>query len=350
MEHPTRPTAGPATYLPKAETGRTLPADRTVLLVIDPVNDFLSEGGAAWEMTKGTVEKNNVIPNLKRAIDGARSQGIPVLFGPMAYTEEDYAQHHLQKRSGINRLMFEKRMFLAGSWGADFHPEIQPQAQDIVLLPHKSCDVFQTDLAGHLESRGITHLVIAGMTANLCCESTGRHGTEAGYDVTSRRRHRRRRPARVRSRHPHQLPPDCQRRHHRRRLPGQHRTPGRARRRSRRHGARLRRRRDWQRKESGERRRRPGLPGSRAGPAQERRVHPPRRRGAAQRYRRVHQPAQTDSGQDALDRAAHGRHDQRQTGPAGRRRGQALRLLRPHGPGLSRRVACRNCPIYVGLI
>ena len=173
-----------ATYLPKAETGRSLPADRTVLLVIDPVNDFLSEGGAAWEMTKGTVEKNNVIPNLKRAIDGARAQGIQVLFGPMAYTEEDYAHHNLQKRSGINRLMFENKMFLAGSWGADFHPELLPQAQDIVLLPHKSCDVFQTDLAEHLESRGITHLVIAGMTANLCCESTGRHGTEAGYDVT----------------------------------------------------------------------------------------------------------------------------------------------------------------------
>jgi len=183
MEPIPRPQSA-ATYLPKGETGRSLPADRTVLLVIDPVNDFLSEGGAAWELTKGTVEKNNVIPNLKRAIDGARAQGIQVLFGPMAYTEEDYAQHHLQKRSGINRLMFENKMFLAGSWGADFHPELQPQAGDIVLLPHKSCDVFQTDLAEHLESRGITHLVIAGMTANLCCESTGRHGTEAGYDVT----------------------------------------------------------------------------------------------------------------------------------------------------------------------
>jgi hypothetical protein len=31
---------------------------------------------------------------------------------------------------------------------------------------------------------GITHLVIAGMTANLCCESTGRHAMEAGFDVT----------------------------------------------------------------------------------------------------------------------------------------------------------------------
>lgn len=154
------------------------------MLVIDPVNDFLSEGGAAWDMTKGTVEKNDVVANLKRVIEGARAAGIPVLFAPMAYTEEDYASHELQRRSGINRIMFERKMFLAGSWGADFHPQLQPLAKEVVLLPHKSCDVFQTDLQGHLERLGTTHLVIAGMTANLCCESTGRHAMEKGYDVT----------------------------------------------------------------------------------------------------------------------------------------------------------------------
>ena len=53
-----------------------------------------------------------------------------------------------------------------------------------MLLPHKSCDVFRTDLPGHLRRLGIPHLVIAGMTASLCCESTGRHAMEEGYDVT----------------------------------------------------------------------------------------------------------------------------------------------------------------------
>ena len=175
---------GGATYLPKNEDGISYPPERTALLVIDPVNDFLSEGGAGWELTKRTVEMNDVIGHLKHAIDRSRSQGIPVLFGPMAYTEEDYAHEQLQRRSGINRLMFERKMFLAGSWGADFHPDLQPREGDTVLLPHKSCDVFQTDLAEHLDRKGITHLVIAGMTANLCCESTGRHAMEAGFDVT----------------------------------------------------------------------------------------------------------------------------------------------------------------------
>lgn len=170
--------------MPKQESGITFPVDKTALLVIDPVNDFLSEGGAAYELTKNTLKLHNMVDHLRKTIEGARAKGIPVLFGPMAYTEDDYADEKLQKRSGINRMMFETKMFLAGSWGADFHPDIQPQQSDVVLLPHKTCDVFRTDLPEQLQRMGITHLVIAGMAANLCCESTARHAIEDGYDVT----------------------------------------------------------------------------------------------------------------------------------------------------------------------
>jgi nicotinamidase-related amidase len=175
---------GKATYLAKDQDTVAFPPGKTALLVIDPVNDFLSEGGAGYEMTKSTLKMVGVIENLKTAIEGARQRGIPVLYGPMAYTEEDYAEHQLHRKSAINRVMYEHKMFLAGSWGADFHPELKPQEGDIVLLPHKTCDVYETDLPEHLGRLGITHLVIAGMTANLCCESTGRHAMEKGYDVT----------------------------------------------------------------------------------------------------------------------------------------------------------------------
>ncbi len=173
-----------ATYLLKREARLTFPPGCTALLVIDPVNDFLSEGGAAWDMTETTVKLHDVVSHLKDAIEGAREHGVPVLFAPMAYTEEDYANEELQRRSGINRLMFERKMFLAGSWGADFHPELRPHPEETVLMPHKGIDVWQTDLPEHLQRLGTTHLVIAGMTANLCCESTGRHAMEEGYDVT----------------------------------------------------------------------------------------------------------------------------------------------------------------------
>jgi ureidoacrylate peracid hydrolase len=173
-----------STYLPKEEQQYSYPTGKTALLVIDPVNDFLSEGGAAWELTKSTVKLHDVVGNLKRAIEGARAERVPVIFGPMAYTEEDYADNKLHRRSGINRPMYERKMFLAGRWGADFHPALQPLNTDIVLLPHKGTDVFETDLPDYLQKMGITHLVIVGMTASLCCDSTGRHAAEAGYDVT----------------------------------------------------------------------------------------------------------------------------------------------------------------------
>ncbi|MDP9380062.1 MAG: cysteine hydrolase [Chloroflexota bacterium] len=175
---------GRAVYLPGRDAGLGLSPQRTALLVIDPVNDFLSEGGAGWDLVKNTVRLHDVVGNLRCAIEGARERGVPVLFGPMAYTEQDYTDKQLHRRSGINRLMFERKMFLAGSWGADFHPDLRPREEETVLLPHKGIDVFETDLPDHLQRMGITHLVIAGMTAGLCCESTGRHAMEEGYDVT----------------------------------------------------------------------------------------------------------------------------------------------------------------------
>ncbi len=172
------------TYRLRGERATGFVPEQTALLVIDPVNDFLSEGGADWDMARSTVEKHDVVGHLKQAIEGARQRRIPVLFAPMAYTAEDYEDEQLQRRSGINRVMFEKKMFLAGSWGADFHPDLRPREDEVVLLPHKGVDVFETDLPNHLERLRTTHLVISGMTANLCCESTGRHAMEHGYDVT----------------------------------------------------------------------------------------------------------------------------------------------------------------------
>ncbi len=181
-EHGHRHDVG--TYRVAGSGGRTFLPAKTALLVIDPVNDFLATDGAAWELTETTVNAHDVIGHLRQLIGGARAHGVPVLYGPMAYTAADYQDQELQRRSGINRIMFERRMFLAGSRGADFHEFLRPADDEVVLQPHKGTDVFDTDLPEHLDRLGITHLLLAGMTANLCVESTGRHAAEHGYDVT----------------------------------------------------------------------------------------------------------------------------------------------------------------------
>ena len=37
-------------------------------------------------------------------------------------------------------------MFLAGSWGADFHPDLQRLTDELILLPHKGTGVLEADL------------------------------------------------------------------------------------------------------------------------------------------------------------------------------------------------------------
>lgn len=49
------------------------------------------------------VRISRTAPDESPAIDDARERGIPVLFKPMACTEEDYANEALHHRPGINR-------------------------------------------------------------------------------------------------------------------------------------------------------------------------------------------------------------------------------------------------------
>jgi hypothetical protein len=45
----------------------------TVLLVIDPYNDFISEGGKVWDRLKGVAEANSYVPHMLQVLNAARS-------------------------------------------------------------------------------------------------------------------------------------------------------------------------------------------------------------------------------------------------------------------------------------
>jgi len=76
-------------------------------------------------------------------------------------------------------------LFAEGSWGAEWHPDFQPQPGDIVVKEHRNSSGFaNTDLDVQLRQHGIRRLVLIGMLANTCLETTGKFGVELGYHVT----------------------------------------------------------------------------------------------------------------------------------------------------------------------
>lgn len=154
----------------------------TALLIIDPQNDFLSEGGVVWDLVGKGVKETKVVENLVELKKTAKEVGVPVFYSPHYYTENEFKTW--KYLNPIDKLMFERKMFNKGTWGADFHPDLQPDENTFVLAPHKGLSNFWTgDTNIQLRQRGIQTVILAGMSANLCVESHLRDAVEHGFDV-----------------------------------------------------------------------------------------------------------------------------------------------------------------------
>ena len=54
----------------------------TGLLVVDPYNDFISEGGILWPLVKEIAEAVHCVPNMLAILQAARAAGVRVFFAP----------------------------------------------------------------------------------------------------------------------------------------------------------------------------------------------------------------------------------------------------------------------------
>jgi nicotinamidase-related amidase len=156
----------------------------TALLFVDPYNDFLSEGGKIWPRIKPVAEEVGLLPNLRAIVQAVRGAGLRVVIAPHRRWEpgdyEDWRHPNPTQTSII-----ERHSFARGEWGGDWRPEFAPQPGDIVAKEHWAQSGFaNTDLDQQLRQHGVTHVILVGLLANTCIESTGRYAMELGYHVT----------------------------------------------------------------------------------------------------------------------------------------------------------------------
>jgi nicotinamidase-related amidase len=69
--------------------------------------------------------------------------------------------------------------------GGEWFEGSGPKPGDVVVKEHWSGSSFaNTDRDVQLRQHGITHVILIGMIANTCIETTGRYASELGYHVT----------------------------------------------------------------------------------------------------------------------------------------------------------------------
>jgi ureidoacrylate peracid hydrolase len=156
----------------------------TALLVIDPYNDFISEGGKFWDHLKAVAEANSCVPHMLRVLNAAREAGLRVF----------YALHHRYRPGDyetwkyiapIQKATWSSKAFENGTRGGEIRPEFEPLPGDIVALEHWCSSGFaNTDLDLQLKKHGVHKLIVIGLIATTCVEATVRFAAELGYEVT----------------------------------------------------------------------------------------------------------------------------------------------------------------------
>ena len=163
---------------------QTYPTDRTALLIVDPYNDFMSEGGKLYNAIKPTADASGMFANLRKLIPTIRKLGIQVFIVPhhRACADDHHGWQHInmfiQKGEPL-------RAFEVGTWGGEFNEEFGPKDGDIIVKEHWAQSGFaNTDLDLQLKQHGIQKIIVVGLIANSCIELTARFGMELGYHVT----------------------------------------------------------------------------------------------------------------------------------------------------------------------
>ena len=156
----------------------------TALLVIDPYNDFISEGGKYWNRLRAVAEANGCVPHMLQVLKAAREAELRVF----------YALHHRYRPGDyetwryiapIQKANWSNKSFEDGTWGGEIRSEFAPRAGEVTALEHWCSSGFaNTDLDLQLKKHGIHQLIVIGLLANTCLEATVRFAAELGYQVT----------------------------------------------------------------------------------------------------------------------------------------------------------------------
>ncbi|MFT7058695.1 MAG: nicotinamidase-related amidase [Pseudorhodobacter sp.] len=157
------------------------------LIVIDMQRDFVEPGGFGASLGNDVSLLAAIVPTVRRLLDGFRVAGLPIVHTRECH-RPDLSDCPPAKRSrGAPSLRIGDegpmgRILIAGAPGADIIPQLAPLPGEIVIDKPGKGAFYATALGEILQTRGIKQLVFAGVTTEVCVQSTMREANDRGYD------------------------------------------------------------------------------------------------------------------------------------------------------------------------
>lgn len=159
---------------------------RSAFLIIDMQRDFLERGGFGETLGNDVSQLQRAVAPTQAVLSALRSLEIPII-----HTREG----HLPDLSDAPRAKVERgspklrigapgpmgRILIRGEPGHDIIPELYPDADEIVIDKPGKGAFYNTPLEDVLRQQGIEHLLVAGVTTEVCVNTTVREANDRGY-------------------------------------------------------------------------------------------------------------------------------------------------------------------------
>lgn len=162
-------------------------ASKTALVVIDMQRDFIEPGGFGAALGNDVSLLAGIVPEVARLLRHAREHGWFVV-----HTRESHAADlsdcpPAKRLRGMPSARIGDagpmgRILVRGEPGNAIVDALAPTGGELVIDKPGKGAFYATRLGEELATRGITHLVFAGVTTEVCVQTSMREANDRGYE------------------------------------------------------------------------------------------------------------------------------------------------------------------------
>ncbi|MCF8487392.1 MAG: cysteine hydrolase [Rhodobacteraceae bacterium] len=163
------------------------PPGKTALVVIDMQRDFIEPGGFGAALGNDVSRLLAIVPNVAALLALFRAKGWPVIHTREAHLPDlsdcppaKIARGDASPRIGEVGPM--GRLLVRGEAGNQIVPALAPLAGERVVDKPGKGMFWATGLHEVLQAEGISHLIFAGVTTEVCVQTSMREANDRGYD------------------------------------------------------------------------------------------------------------------------------------------------------------------------
>ncbi len=164
-----------------------LDPEHVALVVIDMQRDFLEAGGFGETLGNDLAPVKAIVPTVAALLALFRAKGWPIVHTRECHAPDLSDCPPAKRLRGKPALRIGDpgpmgRILIRGEPGADIVPELKALPGETVIDKPGKGMFYATDIGERLTAMGIRQLVFAGVTTEVCVQTSMREANDRGYE------------------------------------------------------------------------------------------------------------------------------------------------------------------------